>query len=316
MQEGVMQRMWSSSHIAGGSAAYVEELYERYLRDPNSVETQWRDYFEKLPPVNGGGVDVPHSTIQENFILMARQRQTTRPIQASTVSSDHERKQVQVLRLISAFRIRGHQSAVIDPLGVMKREEFPDLSLEYHGLSEADLDTEFQTSTLFIGKEHATLKEIYDALRATYCGAIGVEYMHIVNTEERRWFQSRMESVRGRPEVGVEARLHLLERLTAAEGLEKYLGTKYPGTKRFGLEGGESLIPMLDEIIQRSGSYGSKELVIGMAHRGRLNVLVNILGKNPAELFDEFEGHVPLETSGDVKYHQGFSSNVMTVNGE
>lgn len=317
MQEGVMQRMWSSSHIAGGNAAYVEELYERYLRDPNSVETQWRDYFEKLPPVNGGGVDVPHSTIQENFILMARQRQTTRPIQASTVSSDHERKQVQVLRLISAFRIRGHQSAVIDPLGVMKREEFPDLSLEYHGLSEADLDTEFQTSTLFIGKEHATLKEIYDALRATYCGAIGVEYMHIVNTEERRWFQSRMESVRGRPEVGVEARLHLLERLTAAEGLEKYLGTKYPGTKRFGLEGGESLIPMLDEIIQRSGSYGTKELVIGMAHRGRLNVLVNILGKNPGDLFDEFEGKKLVERgSGDVKYHQGFSSNVMTPGGE
>ena len=164
-----MQRMWSSSHIAGGNAAYVEDMYERYLRDPNSVEVQWRDYFEKLPPVSGGGADVPHSTIQENFILMARQRQTTRPIQTSSVSSDHERKQVQVLRLISAFRIRGHQKAVIDPLGVMKREEFPDLSLSYHGLSEADLDTEFQTSTLFIGKEHASLREIFDALKATYC---------------------------------------------------------------------------------------------------------------------------------------------------
>ncbi|WP_299732407.1 2-oxoglutarate dehydrogenase E1 component [uncultured Endozoicomonas sp.] len=317
MQEGVMQRMWNSSHIAGGNAAYVEELYERYLRDPNSVEQQWRDYFEKLPAVNGSSVDVPHSTIQENFVLMARQRQTSRPIQTSTVSSDHERKQVQVLRLISAFRIRGHQQATIDPLGVMMREQFPDLSLAYHGLSEADLDTDFQAATLFIGKEHASLREIYDALQATYCGSIGVEYMHIPQTEERRWFQSRMESVRSRPAVGTEAKLHLLERLTAAEGLEKYLGTKFPGTKRFGLEGGESLIPMLDEIIQRSGSYGSKELVIGMAHRGRLNVLVNIFGKKPGDLFDEFEGKKLVERgSGDVKYHQGFSSNVMTPGGE
>ncbi len=312
-----MQRMWSSSHIAGGNAAYVEELYELYLRDPNSVELQWRGYFEKLPQVNSGSPDVPHSTIQENFILMARQRQASRPIPTASVSSDHERKQVQVLRLVSAFRIRGHQQAKIDPLGILEREKFPDLSLEYHGLSAADLDTEFQCSTLFIGKDHATLRDIVDSLQATYCGAIGVEYMHIVNTEERRWFQSRMESVRGRPDVGVDAQLHILERLTAAEGLEKYLGTKYPGTKRFGLEGGEALIPMLDEIIQRSGSYGAKELVIGMAHRGRLNVLVNILGKNPSELFDEFEGRKLAEHgSGDVKYHQGFSSNVMTPGGE
>ena len=312
-----MQRMWDTGHIAGGNAAYVEELYESYLRDPNSVDPQWQDYFEKLPAVNGGGADVPHSTIQENFILMARQRQSARPIEATTVSSDHERKQVQVLRLISAFRIRGHQQANIDPLGIMRRENFPDLSLEYHGLSQADLETDFQSSTLFIGKEHAALQEIVQAMTATYCGSIGVEYMHIANTEERRWFQSRMESVRGKLELGVDAKLHILERLTAAEGLEKYLGTKYPGTKRFGLEGGESLIPMLDEIIQRSGSYDCKEIVIGMAHRGRLNVLVNILGKSPGELFDEFEGRKFAEKgSGDVKYHQGFSSNVMTPGGE
>ena len=312
-----MQRMWDSSHIAGGSAAYVEDMYERYLRDPNTVEQQWREFFEKLPPINGVGADVPHSTIQESFVLLARQHQSTRPIPTSSVSSDHERKQVQVLRLISAYRIRGHQQADIDPLGVMKREVFADLTLGYHGLTEADLDTKFQASVLFIGKEYATLREIYEALQSTYCQSIGVEYMHIPQTEERRWFQSRMESVRSQPEVGVEAKLHLLERLTAAEGLEKYLGTKFPGTKRFGLEGGESLIPMLDEIIQRSGSYGSKELVIGMAHRGRLNVLVNILGKKPGDLFDEFEGKRLVERgSGDVKYHQGFSSNVMTPGGE
>ncbi len=310
-----MQQMWSSSHIAGGSVAYVEDLYEQYLRDPDSVDAQWRDYFQQLPPVNGSAVDVSHSAIQAQFL--ARQRQSFQPSQSSLVSSEHERKQVQVLRLISAYRIRGHQQATLDPLGLMEREQVPDLTLAYHGLSDADLDTEFQSSTLFIGKEYASLREICAALHATYCGDIGVEYMHIPQTEERRWFQSRMESVRSRPEVGVDAKLHLLERLTAAEGLEKYLGTKYPGTKRFGLEGGEALIPMLDEIIQRSGTYGAKEIVIGMAHRGRLNVLVNILGKKPGDLFNEFEGKKLVERgSGDVKYHQGFSSNVMTPGGE
>ena len=311
-----MQQMWSSSHIAGGNVAYVEELYEQYLRDPDSVDVQWRDYFEQLPPVNGAGVDVSHSAIQAQFQSMARQ--PARPIISSEASNEHERKQVQVLRLISAFRIRGHQQAALDPLSLMKREQFPDLTLSYHGLSEADLDTDFQSSTLFIGKEYTSLREIYATLSATYCGSIGVEYMHIPQTEQRRWFQSRMESVRSRPAMGIDAKLHLLERLTAAEGLEKYLGTKYPGTKRFGLEGGEALIPMLDEIIQRSGSYGAKEMVIGMAHRGRLNVLVNILGKKPGDLFDEFEGKKKLAErgSGDVKYHQGFSSNVMTPGGE
>ena len=311
-----MQQMWSSSHIAGGNVAYVEELYEQYLRDPDSIDAQWRNYFEQLPPVNGAGVDVPHSVIQAQFQAMARQ--PAKPALSSAASQEHERKQVQVLRLISAFRIRGHQQAALDPLGLMKREQFPDLSLSYHGLSEADLDTDFQSSTLFIGKEYASLREICAALSATYCGSIGVEYMHIPQTEQRRWFQSRMESVRSRPAVAIDAKLHLLERLTAAEGLEKYLGTKYPGTKRFGLEGGEALIPMLDEIIQRSGSYGAKEMVIGMAHRGRLNVLVNILGKKPGDLFDEFEGKKKLAErgSGDVKYHQGFSSNVMTPGGE
>ncbi|MDP0588508.1 MAG: 2-oxoglutarate dehydrogenase E1 component [Candidatus Endonucleobacter bathymodioli] len=317
MQEGVMQRMWNTSHIAGGNAAYVEELYENYLRDPNGVSHVWRDYFEKLPPVSGEGFDVPHSTVRENFILLARKRQGILPVNTSSVSSDYERKQVQVLRLVSAFRVRGHQRAAIDPLGILVRESFLDLTLAYHGLSEADLDTEFQTSTLFIGKDHALLKDIIDALSSTYCGSIGVEYMHIAKTEERRWFQSRMESVCGQLTFGEGTKLHILERLTAAEGLEKYLATKFPGTKRFGLEGGESLIPMLDELIQRLGSYGAKETIIGMAHRGRLNVLMNIFGKNPVELFEEFEGKKKKDLgSGDVKYHQGFSSNVMTLGGE
>ena len=315
-----MQRMWQSAHISGGNAAYVEELYERYLRDPNTVPEQWRDYFGSLPQIDGiGGHDVPHSTIRENFIHLARNRQRVQPVAASAVSSEHEKKQVLVLRLINAYRVRGHQQAQLDPLGLMQRNEVPDLRLEHHGLTEADVDTIFQTGSLFIGKEEAALGEIREALESTYCSSIGAEFMHIVDTEQRRWFQRKLETVRGRPEMSTDARMHLLERLTAAEGLEKYLGTKFPGTKRFGLEGGESLIPMLDEMIQRTGAGAAEEIVIGMAHRGRLNVLVNILGKNPSELFDEFEGKIQLFSengSGDVKYHQGFSSNVMTPGGE
>ncbi len=313
-----MQQMWSSSHISGGNAAYVEELYELFLRDPNAVPEQWRKYFETLPQVEGiNAPDVPHSAIRSHFRQQAKGRPVTVARSAESVGSEHEKQQILVLRLMSAYRIRGHQKAALDPLGLLQRENVPDLTLEHHGLSAADLDTEFQTGTLFIGKEKATLSEIVSTLEAVYCNNIGAEYMHIVDTEQRRWFQQRLESVRGKPDLGKEAKLHLLERLTAAEGLEKYLGTKYPGTKRFGLEGGESLIPMVDELIQRSGSYGSKEIVIGMAHRGRLNVLVNILGKNPGELFDEFEGKKQnAKGSGDVKYHQGFSSNVMTPGGE
>ena len=320
MHDSVMQRMWQTGHISGGNAAYVEEMYERYLREPGSVPDQWQDYFASLPPVAGAGVqDVPHSTVRENFLHLARSRHRAQPVAASAVSSEYEKKQVLVLRLINAYRVRGHQKAMLDPLGLMRREDIPDLKLEHHGLSEADTDTLFQTGSLFLGKDDKTLGEIRQAMESTYCGSIGAEFMHIVNTEERLWFQQRLESVRGRPDMGTEARMHLLERLTAAEGLEKYLGARYPGTKRFGLEGGESLIPMLDEMIQRNGASAVKEIVIGMAHRGRLNVLVNILGKSPADLFDEFEGKIHLhsaEGSGDVKYHQGFSSNVMTPGGE
>lgn len=313
-----MQARWRTSHISGGNAVYIETMYEQYIKDPNSVPPEWRSYFERLPKVNGTTQDVPHSTVVEYFQLLAKQKtRGVRPEASSdSTSTQYERKQVRVVQLISAYRQRGHQHANLDPLGLWQREQVPDLDLSYHRLSEADFDTIFQTGGLFIGKEEATLREILDAVQKTYCGSVGAEFMHIVESEERHWIQQRMDKVRSAPDYSNEERIHLLERLTAAEGLEKYLGSKFPGTKRFGLEGAESLIPMLDGLIQRSGHYSAKEIVLAMAHRGRLNVLVNILGKNPSELFDEFEGHAPLETSGDVKYHQGFSSNVMTANGE
>ncbi len=317
MQESVMQRMWNSAHLSGGNAAYVEELYELYLHDPNAVPEEWRTYFQKLPTDGGSATDVSHSTIRDHFVLLAKNRNRAQPISAGSVSSEHEKKQVEVLRLIHAYRLRGHQAAQLDPLGLAQRPVPSDLSINHYALTDADLDTVFRTGDLALGKDEATLREIHQALKETYCSTIGAEFTHIVDSEQRSWFQQRLESVRGRPSFSAEAKSHLLERLTAAEGLEKYLGTKYPGTKRFGLEGGESLIPLLDEVIQRSGSYGTKEIVIGMAHRGRLNVLVNTFGKNPRDLFDEFEGKkVEGLSSGDVKYHQGFSSNVMTAGGE
>ncbi|MEE4250769.1 MAG: 2-oxoglutarate dehydrogenase E1 component [Alcanivoracaceae bacterium] len=318
MQDSSMYRQWGSSHIGGANAAWVDDLYEDWLTDPNSVPEDWRAYFEKLPAVDGAvESDVPHSAVREYFLLQAKNRSRVQKVGAGSVSSEHERRQVRVLHLIAAYRNRGHQVARLDPLGQMEREEVPDLELAHHGLSAADLDTVFQTGNLFIGKPEATLREIVDCLKGTYCSTVGAEYMHIVNTAEKRWLQQRMETVRSHPQYSADIKKHLLERLTAAEGLEKYLGTKYPGTKRFGLEGGESMIPLVDELIQRAGSYGVKEVVIGMAHRGRLNVLVNTLGKSPADLFGEFEGKSFIEQgSGDVKYHQGFSSNVQTPGGE
>ncbi|MGK0440558.1 MAG: 2-oxoglutarate dehydrogenase E1 component [Pseudohongiellaceae bacterium] len=316
MQESPMELLWSSSHISGGNAAYVEDMYEIYIFDPNAVPEEWREYFEKLPRVNQGSKqDVPHSAVREHFAQLAKAR--AKPLSTTTDNAitEHERKQVKVIQLVSAYRQRGHQHAKLDPLGLKQRPAVPDLDLHYHQLSSADHETIFQTGS-YIGKDQATLVEIVDALEQTYCSSVGAEFMHIINTEERHWVQQRMESVRSKPAFSPEVKNHLLERLIAAEGMEKSLASKYPGVKRFGLEGGESLIPMLDCMIQRSGSYSAKEIVIGMAHRGRLNVLVNIFGKNPAELFAEFEGKAEYEGSADVKYHQGFSSNVMTPGGE
>ncbi len=318
MLDHSMQEFLRSSHLADGNAAYIEELYEIYLHEPNGVSEQWRALFDALPRVNGNpGPDSSPRTIQSHFELLGRRRARPLPAPGSGgVNIDHERKQVKVLQLIASYRFRGHQRARLDPLGLMQRKDVPDLHLSFHGLTDADLETTFQTGSVFMGRDEAPLRDIIDHLEATYCGALGPEFSHITSLAEKQWLQQRFESVRSHPAYGSESRVQVLERLTAAEGLERHLDSKYPGTKRFGLEGAESLIPMLDGLIRRAGEYGAKEVVLGMAHRGRLNVLVNVLGKRPSELFDEFEGKITLNTSGDVKYHQGFSSNVMTPGGE
>jgi 2-oxoglutarate dehydrogenase E1 component len=318
MPEGLMEQFLSSSHFSGGNAAYIEELYETYLHEPNGVPEEWGRFFDSLPRTNGSVTpDISHATIIQHFELLGRRQARPTPAPGSGgIHLEHERKQVKVVQLISSYRFRGHQKASLDPLGLMNRADVADLHLHFHGLTEADLDTTFQTSPLYMGKPEATLREIVETLEQTYCGHLGPEFMHITSFSEKQWLAQRFESVRSKPTYGDEARVDVLNRLTAAEGLEKHLDSKYPGTKRFGLEGGESLIPLLDCLVRRSGEYGCKEIVMAMAHRGRLNVLVNILGKNPAEMFEEFEGKRLVNTSGDVKYHQGFSSNVMTPGGE
>lgn len=318
MHESLMELLWSTSHFSGGNLEYIEGLFESYLVDPNSVSEEWRKCFDQLPRVSEGqSTDVPHSVVQEQFLQLAKNKFRFQPAAVSAaVSSGHEQKQIKVLQLISAYQMRGHQHANLDPLGLQGRNQVPDLDLAFHQLTGADLDEEFSTGPLFFSKDVMKLKDIIAGLEKTYCSSIGYEFMYLVDTQEKRWIQQRVESSQSDPQYSSETRKSLLERLTAAEGLEKYLGSRYPGAKRFGLEGAESLIPMMNELIQRSGALGAKEVVIGMAHRGRLNVLVNTLGKNPKALFDEFEGKKLVNTSGDVKYHQGFSSNVMTEGGE
>jgi len=324
MTDSKMQDQWDSSPFYAGSLTYIETLYEDYIENPASVADNWQELFSKLPKGDGanGLADINLADIKNEFAAilnapLTRQLAQSNAGTSQATSSQWQEKQLRVTHLINAYRVRGHQQAQLDPLGLMYRESVADLSLAHHGLSSADLETEFQTGTLVINKPKAKLQEIFDLLKTTYCSTIGAEFMHIVDSKEKRWFQERLESVKSKPQFDKKTRTHIYERLVAAEGLEKALASKFPGYKRFGLEGGESLIPLIDEIIQKSGSYKTREIVIGMAHRGRLNVLVNTFGKKPTELFDEFQGKKIIEVgSGDVKYHQGFSSNVMTDGGE
>ena len=318
MQDSLLEKMRSTGHLAGSNAAYVEDLYESFLADAESVPDEWKNFFQSLAAANDdAGPDVSHAAIESDFKALGKTSRFA-PVLSNdaVVHSEHESKQVQVLQLISSYRVRGHQKADLDPLSLMYRENVQDLELEFHDLSQIDCSTVFQTGSLYISKDRAPLREIVDSLKRIYCASIGYEFMHIVNLEEKQWIEQRIESNDGYPIFESDVKRHLLERLSAAEGLEKHLDSKYPGTKRFGLEGGESLIPALDELVQRAGKFGVKEIVLGMAHRGRLNVLVNLLGKNPADLFDEFEGKAVYKSSGDVKYHQGFSSSIMTAGGE
>ncbi len=310
MPEGVMKAWLESSHLNGGNIVYIEELYESYLDNSQSVSAEWRDIFQKLPKLEGSEVEYRHSTIRDEFRALAKQPQK------QVISSCGDAKQVKVLQLINAYRVRGHQNSNLDPLGLWQRDKVRDLQLSHHDLSENDFDKEYNVGSLAVGQESMKLGDLYKTLKKTYCGSIGAEYMHITSTDEKRWIQNRIESVQSQANLSVDEKTELLKGLIAADGLEKYLGAKFPGAKRFSLEGGDSLVPMLKELITRAGTAGTKEVVIGMAHRGRLNVLVNVMGKNSSKLFDEFAGKNATESSsGDVKYHQGYSSDFVTPGG-
>lgn len=317
MQQSVMKAWWESSHMAGGNAAYVEEIYEAYLNDPKSVSDEWRGVFDKLPKVDGVELESSHSQIRDQFRALAALGPAGRaPVATTTSTSSNDAKQIKVLQLINAYRFRGHQHANLDPLGLWKQERVRDLELSHHSLSEKDFDTVYNLGSYAIGQESMTLGELFKSLNRTYCGSIGSEYMHITDTEQKRWLQQRIESVQARPEISRDDKVSILKGLVSADGMEKYLGAKFPGAKRFSLEGGDSLVPMLKGLISHAGENGAKEVVIGMAHRGRINVLVNVLGKNPSVLFDEFSGkHDESLGAGDVKYHAGYSSDFATPGG-
>ena len=314
----MMQSYRGTSYLFGGNAPYVEELYEAYLNDPGSVAETWRTYFDSvqhLPAVDGTDVkDIAHAPIVASFA----QRSKLGPIRVLDDSADSEmgRKRVAVQQLIATYRNIGTRWADLDPLKRTERPVIPELDPGFYGFTDADMDIVFNTSNTFFGKNKMTLRELLQNLRQTYCGTIGVEYLYITDQTIKKWWQEKLETIRSTPHFALVKKINILDRLTAAEGLERYLHTKYVGQKRFSLEGGESFIAQMDEILDAAGVAGVKEIVIGMAHRGRLNVLVNTLGKMPADLFAEFDHTAPEELpSGDVKYHQGFSSDISTAGG-
>ncbi|HEU0282450.1 MAG TPA: 2-oxoglutarate dehydrogenase E1 component, partial [Gallionella sp.] len=269
--------MRDSSLLFGANAPFIEELYEQYLADPGAVPDAWRAYFDALPPLSNGAHDVAHSAIQRAFAILPKASAGNAPSPAADLAC----KQARVLQLINAHRFLGMHAASLDPLNRHNKPMIAELDPAHYGLGEADMDSAFDTASMAGGAPRMTLREILQLLRQTYCGSIGSEYMYISGVAQKRWIQNRLESVRGQANYDVALRRRILERLTAAETLERYLHTKYVGQKRFSLEGGETLIPLLDHLLQRCGAQGVQEAVIGMAHRGRLNVLVNILGKQP-----------------------------------
>jgi 2-oxoglutarate dehydrogenase E1 component len=311
----LIREFFDSSQLAGGNADYVESLYDAWLADTSAVPSEWASYFETFKGRESG--DVAHGAAIAR--IEAAQKQRRNGATSAPMSDEYARKQAGVLRLLTAYRSRGHLAADLDPLGLAEKMMAPDLGLSFHGLSDADLDTEFDTGNYAGGGKRLKLRELLARLRKTYASTIGAEFMHISNHEQRNWIYSHLEQAAGESGLDKAGKQRVLDGLTAAEGLERYLHTKYVGQKRFSLEGGDSLIPMIDDVVRAAGDNGIKEVVIGMAHRGRLNVLVNILGKPPKTLFDEFEGKFDHPDdpghSGDVKYHMGFSADVKTPKG-
>ena len=310
----MMKEQSSLSYLYGTNVPYIEDLYEAYLSSPDSVDSQWRQYFDQVAAMPGSTPkDVAHRPIQEAFANLAQQRGGAA---AGGVDFAAMQKQVAVLSLISAYRSLGNRAADLNPLDRTHIRQLPELDPKTYGLTDADMNTPFHVGTDLSGSPKLPLAEIIRHLKQIYCGPLALEYMHIPDTAEREWLQERLEANGARPQFDAETKRRILKEITAAETMERYLHTRYVGQKRFSLEGGESTVPALNHLIRASTEKGVQEIVIGMAHRGRLNVLVNTMGKAPQAIFDEFEGKVDAKfPSGDVKYHMGFSSDVPTPHG-
>jgi len=316
-----LQARYAWSPLFGGNAPYVEDLYEAFLLDPASVSANWREFFDRFGAEQAAAPAAPQASHRELRTAL-EQRATSartpgRPPAGPIAAGE---KQAAVARLIQIYGLRGHQIADLDPLKLAERRSPAVFKLDFLGLSDADMNTEFYTGGL-AGTGHGKMRlaEILETLKRIYCGRVGADYAHLSRGRERLWIRERLEHGMLHDTLTGEERRTILERLTAAEGIERYLHTKYVGQKRFSLEGGESMIPMLDDLIQSGSTSGVQEIVIGMAHRGRINVLVNVLGKSPEDLFSEFEGNYDpdeLVGSGDVKYHMGFSSDIRTPGGK
>ena len=305
-----MKELWGSSHISAGHAAYLEGLYETFLNNPEELSKEWLDFFTNLPKLPNSNGEISHQKIINEFRNFSRN--------SDVLKKSVDERQGKVIRLIQSYRNRGHLKAKLDPLGMMERRLVEDLNIEFHGLSHEDLNEEFYTDTFNTGAEKLPLRDIIQKLEDIYCGVIGIECNHIMDSSERRWFQNKFESKLNGYSFNEKEKLNIYERLNSAEGLAKYLSAKYPGMKRFGIDGAESLVPLVETVIQDCGSLGASQICFGMAHRGRLNLLVNVLGKLPSDLFSAFSEDFELEgaSTGDVKYHLGFSSNFDTPGGE
>lgn len=312
MSSSTLQNEWAEAYLSGSNMDYVDGLYEDYLVNPNSVSEDWQQIFAALSEANNATQkDVSHRAVRDYFLSMASQKDKSFACSTAYVNN----KQMNVADLINAYRAHGHHASNLDPLGMAEKLDVPSLNPDYHNLIAADNEQLFVAGDTF-SKNELPLSEIHNFLKETYCGNIGMQYMHIAKTEETSWLEAQFETVRGKANFTNDEKIQFLKELVAADGLEKYLATRYVGQKRFSLEGGDSLILMLQELVKNGCSGEVKELVIGMAHRGRLNVLINVLGKKPEILFQEFEGKVNQDISGDVKYHLGFSSDISTEPGK
>lgn len=310
--EPYIEKMQKSSFLAGGNVAYLEEMYEIYLRDPNALAADWRNYFESLPKVNGQ-IEVSPQSVRENFLQLAQSTRT-----AAATQSVASPLYYKIGQWLDAYRRYGHTAAKLDPLGLAEHPVHPSLDPKYYGLSTTDLNTTINPHDFGVSHlgDSAPLQAVGKKLASIYCGHTALEYMHISDPAVLSWLQNRFEDEDPQRTISNPEKKKIFEKLVAAEGLEKYLGNKFVGQKRFALEGSDSFIPLMATLVERAGNEGAKGIIIGMAHRGRLNVLVNILGKPTQKLFDEFAGiHLHNGRSGDVKYHLGYSTNVETKHG-